>query len=87
MQVVASQCIQGLAHKTLEDESSYYSCHSLTVLNPKGGSIGHHYKAVSSETEQSHYTTPKQFDEHLVEKLKYLGRFPDQGAWSNAYSY
>lgn len=76
MQVVASQCIQGLPQKMLEDEASHYSCHSPPVLNPKAGSIGHHYKAASSETRASHYTNPVQFDQHLLEKLKYLVDLP-----------
>jgi hypothetical protein len=75
MQVTASQCIQGVPQKMLDDGISQYSCHSPPVLNPKGGSIGHHYKAASSGTE-SHYTNPIQFHDHLVEKFQYVNDLP-----------
>ncbi|HEY5236374.1 MAG TPA: hypothetical protein VIJ14_09370 [Rhabdochlamydiaceae bacterium] len=74
MQAIASQCIQELPSTKIDDGTSYYSCSSPAILNPKSGIIEHHYQAGPITKKKRHYNSPSEFRTHLAKKTQKLTR-------------
>jgi hypothetical protein len=77
MQVIASQCIQGVAPLTIIDGTSHYACSSPAIQNPQSGNISHYYQP-DTTGKRNTFSSLAQFRQYLdnLPKVRFFAPFP-----------